>query len=92
MIQVGTLELNKNPDNYFAEVEQAAFCPANVPPGIGFSPDKMLQARLFSYTDAQRYRLGVNYQSLPVNRPRGAEVHTYHRDGAMRSDGKLWLS
>jgi catalase len=87
LTEVGILELNRNPENYFAEVEQSAFCPANVPPGIGFSPDKMLQARLLSYTDAQRYRLGVNYQSLPVNRPRAAEAHTYHRDGQMRFDG-----
>ncbi|HEX7674539.1 MAG TPA: catalase [Bdellovibrio sp.] len=86
LIDVGVMELNRNPENYFAEVEQAAFSPANVVPGIGFSPDKMLQARLFSYPDAQRYRLGVNYQSLPVNRPR-SEVNTYHRDGSMRFDG-----
>ena len=86
LIDVGVMELNRNPENYFAEVEQAAFSPANVVPGIGFSPDKMLQARLFSYPDAQRYRLGVNYQSLPVNRPR-SEVNTYHRDGFMRFDG-----
>jgi catalase len=86
LIEVGTLELNRNPENFFAEVEQAAFSPGNVVPGIGFSPDKMLQGRLFSYPDAQRYRLGVNYQSLPVNRPSSA-VNTYHRDGAMRFDG-----
>ena len=87
LMEVGILELNRNPENYFAEVEQAAFCPAHVPPGIGFSPDKMLQARLLSYTDAQRYRLGVNYQSLPVNCPHATKAHTYHRDGAMRFDG-----
>lgn len=86
LIDVGVMELNRNPENYFAEVEQAAFSPANVVPGIGFSPDKMLQARLFSYPDAQRYRLGVNYQSLPVNRAH-SEVNTYHRDGSMRFDG-----
>ncbi len=86
LIDVGVMELNRNPENYFAEVEQAAFSPANVVPGIGFSPDKMLQARLFSYPDAQRYRLGVNYQFLPVNRAH-SEVNTYHRDGAMRFDG-----
>jgi len=86
LIEVGILELNRNPENYFVEVEQAAFSPANVPPGIGYSPDKMLQARLFSYPDAQRYRLGVNYQTLGVNRPVNA-VNTYHRDGAMRFDG-----
>ena len=86
LIEVGVLELNRNPENYFAEVEQASFSPANVVPGIGHSPDKMLQFRIFSYADAHRYRLGVNYESLPVNRPR-CPVHTYHRDGAMRFDG-----
>ena len=85
LIDVGVLELNLNPDNYFAEVEQAAFNPANVVPGIGFSPDKMLQGRLFSYGDAQRYRLGVNNAHIPVNAPR-CPVHSYHRDGAMRTD------
>jgi len=84
--EVGVLELNRNPENYFAEVEQAAFNPANVVPGIGFSPDKMLQGRLFSYGDAQRYRLGVNHLSIPVNAPR-CPVHSFHRDGAMRVDG-----
>jgi catalase len=86
LIQVGVLELNQNPANYFAEVEQSAFNPANVVPGIGFSPDKMLQGRLFSYGDAQRYRLGVNHHSIPVNAPR-CPVHSYHRDGLMRVDG-----
>lgn len=86
MMDVGVLELNRNPENYFAEVEQAAFSPANVPPGIGYSPDKMLQARLLSYPDAQRYRLGVNYQALPVNAAK-SPVHSYHRDGRMRFDG-----
>jgi len=86
LIQVGSLELNRNPENYFAEIEQAAFSPANVVPGIGHSPDKMLQFRIFAYADAHRYRLGVNYESLPVNRPR-CPVQTYHRDGAMRFDG-----
>ncbi len=85
LIDVGVLELNKNPENYFAEVEQAAFNPANIVPGIGFSPDKMLQGRLFSYGDAQRYRLGVNHHLIPVNRAR-CPVHTFHRDGAMRVD------
>ncbi|CAD5108556.1 catalase [Zestomonas carbonaria] len=84
--EVGVLELNRNPDNYFAEVEQAAFSPANIVPGIGFSPDKMLQGRLFSYGDAQRYRLGVNHASIPVNSAR-CPVHSYHRDGQMRVDG-----
>lgn len=82
---VGVLELSRNPENYFAEVEQAAFNPANVVPGISFSPDKMLQGRLFSYGDAQRYRLGVNHHLIPVNRAR-CPVHSYHRDGAMRVD------
>ena len=80
------MELNRYPDNYFAEVEQAAFSPANVVPGIGFSPDKMLQARLFSYGDTQRYRLGVNFNHIPVNAPK-CPFHSYHRDGAMRTDG-----
>ena len=86
LIEVGVMELNRNPDNYHADVEQAAFNPANVVPGIGFSPDKMLQGRLFSYGDAQRYRLGVNHAQIPVNAPR-CPVHSYHRDGAMRVDG-----
>jgi catalase len=86
LIDVGFFELNRNPENYFAEVEQSAFNPANVVPGIGFSPDKMLQGRLFSYGDAQRYRLGVNHNMIPVNAPR-CPFHSYHRDGAMRVDG-----
>jgi catalase len=88
LIEVGYFELNRNPENVFAEVEQAAFSPANVVPGISFSPDKMLQARLFSYGDAQRYRLGVNFNHIPVNAPK-CPYHSYHRDGAMRSDGNL---
>ncbi|MFI3280029.1 MAG: catalase [Rikenellaceae bacterium] len=83
---VGVMELNRNPENYFADVEQAAFNPINAVDGIGFSPDKMLQGRLFSYGDAQRYRLGVNHHQIPVNRPR-CPMHAYHRDGAMRVDG-----
>lgn len=86
LIEVGVLELNKNPENYFAEVEQSAFNPANVVPGIGFSPDKMLQGRLFSYGDTQRYRLGVNHHLIPVNKAR-CPFHSYHRDGQMRVDG-----
>ncbi len=86
LIEVGVLELNRNPENYFAEVEQSAFNPANIVPGIGFSPDKMLQGRLFSYGDAQRYRLGVNHHLIPVNACR-CPFHSYHRDGAMRVDG-----
>jgi catalase len=85
LIEVGVMELNRNPENFFAEVEQSAFNPANVVPGIGFSPDKMLQGRLFSYGDAQRYRLGVNHHLIPVNAPR-CPVKSYHRDGAMRTD------
>jgi Catalase len=86
LIEVGILELNRNPENYFAEIEQAAFEPSNIVPGVGFSPDKMLQARIMSYADAHRYRIGVNYAALPVNKPRSA-VNTYHRDGQMRFDG-----
>jgi catalase len=88
LIEVGEFELNRNPENYFADVEQAAFSPANVVPGISFSPDKMLQFRIFAYADAHRYRLGsTNYASLPVNRPHATVAHTYHRDGFMRFDG-----
>lgn len=86
LIEVGVLELNRNPENYFAEVEQSAFTPAHVVPGIGFSPDRFLQGRLFAYGDAQRYRLGVNHNLIPVNRAK-CEVNEYHRDGAMRVDG-----
>jgi catalase len=86
MVEIGELVLDRNPENYFAEVEQAAFEPKNIVPGMGYSPDKMLQARLVSYPDAHRYRLGVNYDSLPVNKPQ-CPVHTYHRDGTMRFDG-----
>ncbi len=88
LIDVGVLELNRNPENYHAEVEQAAFNPASVVPGIGFSPDRMLQGRLFAYGDAQRYRLGVNHNQIPVNTPR-CPMHSYHRDGAMRVDGNF---
>ncbi|HZK17954.1 MAG TPA: catalase [Clostridia bacterium] len=88
LMEVGEIVLNQNPDNYFAEVEQAAFNPANNVPGIGFSPDRMLQTRLFSYGDAQRYRLGVNHHQIPVNSPQGVgNQHTFHRDGMMRVDG-----
>ncbi|MEH1779506.1 MAG: catalase [Nostoc sp.] len=82
LIEVGILELNQNPENYFAEVEQAAFSPSAVVPGVSFSPDKVLQARLFSYPDAQRYRLGGNYQQLPVNQPKCPVSHN-QRDGFM---------
>lgn len=82
---VGVLELNLNPENYHAEVEQAALSPANVVPGLGYSPDKMLQSRLFAYHDAQLYRVGTNHQHLPVNRPR-CPVHHQQRDGAMAVD------
>ena len=85
LIEVGFFELNRNPENYFRDVEQAAFNPANVVPGISFSPDKMLQGRLFSYGDAQRYRLGVNHLQIPVNAPK-CPVNSYHRDGQMRVD------
>ncbi len=86
VMDVGILELNRNPQNYFEEVEQAAFEPSNLPRGLGASPDKMLQARLLSYPDSHRYRIGINYAALPVNKPR-CPVHTYHRDGHMRFDG-----
>ncbi|MGI6665104.1 MAG: catalase [Christensenellaceae bacterium] len=86
LIDVGVLELNRNPENYFADVEQAAFNPAHIVPGIGLSPDKLLQGRLFSYGDAQRYRLGVNHNLIPVNKAK-VPVHAYHRDGQMRVDG-----
>lgn len=85
LIDVGEFELNRNPENYFAEVEQSAFSPSNVVPGIGFSPDKVLQGRVLSYPDAHRHRLGTNFEALPVNRPQ-CPFHTYHRDGAPRFD------
>ena len=84
--EVGVMELNRNPENYFADVEQAAFNPQNIVEGIGFSPDKMLQGRLFSYGDTQRYRLGVNHNLIPVNNSR-CPFHSFHRDGQMRTDG-----
>ncbi|MDF2911207.1 MAG: katA [Sporolactobacillus laevolacticus] len=86
LIEVGRMVLNKNPENYFAEVEQAAFSPATLVPGIDVSPDKMLQGRLFSYADTQRHRIGANYQSLPINRPLNGTNNNY-RDGNMRFDG-----
>lgn len=82
-ITIGRFTLNRNPENYFAEVEQAAFEPANMVPGIGPSPDKMLQGRLFSYPDTHRYRIGANYLQLPVNQPK-VPVHSYNKDGQMR--------
>jgi catalase len=90
LMPVGEFELNQNPDNYFAEIEQAAFNPANAVPGTSFSPDRMLQGRLFSYGDAQRYRLGVNHHQIPVNMPKEVKnPHSFHRDGQMRVDGNL---
>ena len=86
--KVGILELNRNPENYFQDVEQAAFNPANVVPGIGYSPDRMLQGRLFAYGDAQRYRLGVNHHQIPVNKAK-VEENSNHRDGQMRLDGNF---
>jgi len=86
LIEVGEMVLDRNPENYFADVEQAAFSPGNMPPGMGVSPDKMLQGRLFAYHDAHLYRVGTNYQQLPVNRSR-SPVHDYQRDGSMRFDG-----
>ncbi len=87
-IDIGTMELNRNPENYFAEIEQAAFSPSNVVPGISWSPDKMLQARIFSYADAHRYRLGTHYEALPVNAPK-CPVHHYHKDGQMNFYGGI---
>ncbi len=86
LIEVGEFELNRNADNYFAEIENAAYSPSNVVPGIGFSPDRMLQARVFSYADAHRHRLGTHYEQLPVNAPRCPVSH-YHRDGQMNHAG-----
>lgn len=86
LIDVGVMELNENPDNYFAHVEQAAFAPAHIIDGIGYSPDKMLQGRILSYPDAHRYRLGGNYEQIPVNRC-PFMVNNYQRDGQMRIDG-----
>lgn len=82
-IEIGVLELNRNSDNYFAEIEQLAFSPSNVVRGIGHSPDRMLQGRIFSFYDARRYRLGTHYEALPISRPH-CPVHHYHKDGAMR--------
>ncbi|GGI40845.1 catalase [Mammaliicoccus stepanovicii] len=87
LIEVGEFELNRNPNNYFQDVEQAAFAPTNIVPGLDFSPDKMLQGRLFSYGDTQRYRLGVNHWQIPVNQPKGVGVENmcpFARDGQMR--------
>ena len=87
LIEVGEFELNRNPENYFLDVEQAAFAPTNIVPGLDFSPDKVLQGRLFSYGDAQRYRLGVNHWQIPVNQPKGVGVENlcpFSRDGQMR--------
>ena len=90
LIEVGYFELNRNPENFFAEVEQAAFSPANVVPGIGFSPDKMLQGRLFSYGDyTSATASGVNFNHIPVQTRLKCPFHSYHRDGAMRTDGNL---
>lgn len=86
LIEVGRMTLNRNPENYFAEVEQATFSPGNFVPGIEASPDKMLQGRLFAYSDAHRYRVGANHNTLPINRP-VAEVRNNQRDGFMRGDG-----
>jgi catalase len=86
LIDVGVMELNRNPENYFADIEQASFSPGGVVPGIGLSPDKVLQLRAVAYADAQRYRVGTNHAQLPVNRP-ACPVNNYQRDGAMRADG-----
>ncbi len=84
LIKVGTHTLNRNPQNFFAEIEQAAFSPANTVPGIDVSPDKMLMARVFSYPDAQRYRVGTNFNQIPVNAPKAAAVNNYSQDGSQR--------
>jgi catalase len=84
-ITIGRMVLNRNPENYFNDVEQSAFSPANFVPGIGPSPDKLLQGRLFSYSDTHRYRLGPNYHLLPVNAPKGTAAENYQRDAAMNS-------
>ena len=81
-IQVGRMVLDRNPENFFAEVEQAGFSPANLVPGIGLSPDKMLMGRIFSYHDTHLHRIGTNYEQLPINQPK-APVHSYNKDGAM---------
>jgi catalase len=86
MIDVGVAELNENPKNYFAEIEQSAFAPAHIVDGISYSPDKMLQGRLLSYPDAHRHRLGANYEQIPVNKC-PYMVNNYQRDGQMRVDG-----
>lgn len=86
LIDGGEFVLNRSPENYFAEVEQAAFEPGNMPPGMGASPDKVLKARLLSYPDAHRYRIGIHYAALPINKPHGP-IHAYHRDGQARFDG-----
>jgi catalase len=88
LIKVGTHTLNRNPENFFAQIEQAAFSPANTVPGIAISPDKMLMARVFSYPDAQRYRVGTNYNEIPVNAPHAAAIHNYSQDGAARHSFK----
>ena len=87
-VDIGVMELNRNPDNYFAQIEQAAFSPSNIVPGISWSPDKMLQARIFSYADAHRHRLGTHYETLPVNAPK-CPVHHYHKDGQMNFYGGI---
>ena len=87
-IDIGVFELNRNPDNYFAEIENVAFSPSNIVPGISWSPDKMLQARIFSYADAHRHRLGTHYETIPVNRPL-KDIHHYHRDGQMNIYGGI---
>jgi len=86
LIPVGTLVLDRNPINYFAETEQSAFTPANLVPGMEPSPDKMLQGRLFSYADTHRHRLGANYEQIPINCPYRAKIHNCQRDGPMRVD------
>lgn len=89
LIKVGRLVLNRNPENYFAEIEQAAFSPSHLVPGVEASVDRMLQGRLFSYPDTHRHRLGVNYTQIPVNRPLYANIAHYQRDGLMNVSGNF---
>jgi catalase len=87
LIRVGKFVLNENPKNYFADVEQSAFCPSHMPPGVEASPDKMLQGRLFSYDDTHFHRLGPNFHQIPVNCPMATRIRNYARDGFMCVDG-----
>ena len=89
LIKVGRFVLNRNPTNFFAEMEQVAFNPGNIVPGIELSKDRILQARIFSYPDAHRHRLGANFDQIPVNCPLSGQVQNYQRDGAMSVNGNF---